>query len=108
MGRPRKHRPYESRPFPGGGMFGPRLGGPNAPPPAGPRDWLVWTLGDEPLRGLEGVRELKKYLVEAEGRHVRAARALGISWRIIAFYLGPRYQAVHERWGPRNQGDTME
>jgi hypothetical protein len=87
-------------------MFGPRLGGQLAPPPAGPREWLVGIMGQEPLRGLEGVREMKKYVDDAEGRHVRAARALGISWRIIAFYLGPSHQAVHERWAGTH-GDTM-
>jgi hypothetical protein len=63
-----------------------------------PEELLVWALGRDWSRGLIGIKRLSDVLSEAEGRHVRAARAAGASWRDIGSCRGVPQQTMHRRW----------
>lgn len=59
--------------------------------------------GDEPLRALRAVVQLRREVDQREEILVRRARNRGVSWAAIALVLGVSRQAVHKKYGGRRR-----
>ena len=57
--------------------------------------------GDDPLRSLRAVAQLRTETDRQEAALVRKARNLGYGWQMIATALGVTRQAVHKKYGRR-------
>jgi hypothetical protein len=68
---------------------------------AEPSEVVEQTASDDPEVGLRGVASLRALLETVEELQVRRARELGWSWQQIAGLLGVSKQAVHQKYGKR-------
>lgn len=59
--------------------------------------------GDDPLRSLRALVELRREIDQKEAVLVRRARVRGVSWAAIALMLGVSRQAVHKKYGGRRR-----
>lgn len=66
-----------------------------------PSEVVAQTASTDPEIGLRGVASLRALLEAVEELQVRRARELGWSWRQIAALLGVSKQAVHQKYGQR-------
>jgi hypothetical protein len=57
--------------------------------------------GDDPIRALRAVAELRRQVDRLTAVQVRRARNQGVSWVLIAQALGVSKQAVHKKFGGR-------
>jgi hypothetical protein len=55
--------------------------------------------GDDPIKALRAVAQLRRELDRIETVAVRRARVANASWQFIALALGVSRQAVHKKYG---------
>lgn len=65
------------------------------------RSWLGHLVDEHIATALRAVRYLRHIAVVHEERIIRRARAAGVSWEDIGYWLGVSRQAVHQRWSKR-------
>lgn len=61
--------------------------------------------GDDPLKALQALAELRREVERREAVAVRRARSDGVAWAAIAAMLGVSKQAVHRKFGGRRHSE---